>query len=226
MCFENLLSAGPGGGGSMPKGKKIDADAESDLVKQHKQLNHDYLEELNAAVTLVRGHEQCDDLINLPPLELGKGGTLAPFTMSQYDKVLKDKLAQSFDCGGNMFWVDPFFAVLYGIPYSMKRVLSVANHRFATPSPFPFPIAIPIKAHVKDWKPMDHKGALQHQTPEEMIHAWYFALARDIKEQKEHSVIQEWKRFALSMPLSFLKKTHRQGLSESDSMYFEQYDFR
>ena len=194
-------------------------------AKQHTELNKDYLEALNAAVMLVRQHEQFDDLINVQPLDIGKGGTSSPFNACLYDKAMKDKSAGSYVCGGNIFWVDPFFSVLYGIPYSKVKVLKVANHRFARPAAFPFPISIPVKT-LADWKPMDHKGALEHQTPEEMLHAWYFAVARDIEAQADMVVLQEWRRFALTTPMSFLMKEQRPGVNDSDVMYFEQYDFR
>ena len=68
--------------------------------------------------------------------------------------------------------------------------------------------------------PLGPEGALRFANPPEMLHAMWFAVARDIDDCKDNNVLQDWRRVFLTCSMDF------QILETDTDIYFEQERLR
>lgn len=96
-----------------------------------------------------------------------------------------------YQAASNLAWLNPHYSTLAGIPYNKDAVLRMASHTFAKPGRFPFPLVVACKG--EGFNPLDFKGALRTATPEEVLHAFYFAVARDVRAGANEGLLEQWR---------------------------------
>ena len=123
-----------------------------------------------------------------------------------------------YEAPGNIGWINEKFATITGVPCNKSLVLRLSNHKFAQPSPFTEPLVIAVDN--ASFNPLNHKGGLTSVSPEELLHAWYFAVERDILQKKPTSVIEGWLKMARSVVLHF------EIMNSEDALYYRCFNMR
>lgn len=72
----------------------------------------------------------------------------------------------------------------------------------------------------KEFDPMSHRGSLLRVSPEEPIHAWVLAVARDIDAKVDRSVLDLWAHSALTTTFHF------EVLESEDDKYYRAANLR
>lgn len=175
-------------------------------------MNKEYFDELAQAVQSIFDHADFKDIVRAPPLTIGEGGSVAAYDHSVCKETLKT--SEEHTAGGNLFWLNLLYSTMRGIPYNHKSIELASNSLFATPSRCrPLVIALPdAEANV-----LEQMGAMQCVSPEEELHAWVWAVHRDLKAGKS---LKEWKKMALSQPMTF------QVISSDDDKYYKTCNMR
>ncbi len=105
-----------------------------------------------------------------------------------------------YEAGCNLFWVSAFYTPSPGIPINPASVDNLMDHHFAKPtSPHPLVLGVPDVAY----DPMAHHGSLRSCSPYEVIHAYLFAIVRDMRAGCDATVLQSWLNGALSTTIKF-----------------------
>ena len=68
------------------------------------------------------------------------------------------------------------------------------EHDFQTPARFPGMLYISVPSVT--YEPLQHKGAFQSASPEEIRAAFLLAFARDIAAGAPESVVRDWMKFS------------------------------
>jgi hypothetical protein len=70
--------------------------------------------------------------------------------------------------------------------------------------PKDFPEKIEIAAESQTWDASSHFGSWKRTTPDEIIHAFIIAIARDVKANAKDAILKSWRLHVLSATFSFL----------------------
>ena len=107
-----------------------------------------------------------------------------------------------YTTGINIFWHDWNYTATPGIPLRNNAVDALFEHYFQTPARFPGMLYISVPSPT--YAPLEHKGALQSVSPEEIRAAFLFAFARDVAAGAPESVLREWIKLSLSCTATFV----------------------
>ena len=101
---------------------------------------------------------------------------------------------QEYEAGCVLPWVNEMFIALgaTAVPFNRESVRSTTGISFATPQRLSgLEVAVPDAK----FNPLDHRGALRLVSPPEPLHAWWWAVARDVDDE---SKLQQWATCARS----------------------------
>jgi hypothetical protein len=104
-------------------------------------------------------------------------------------------------CGANLFWQDFLGTVVPGVPENPRAVTEYMNHYFAKPARLPHEIVIAVESD--GFNPLSRKGGLIRVSPEEPVHAWALAVARDIDLRVDDNVLKQWRYHSLTVTFHF-----------------------
>ena len=145
----------------------------------------------------VKSHADFSNVVNEMPLGLGEAlsdaelkkrrvGYKAAFDADSYAGVFQSTLV--FECGGNFFWVDHSKTTHSCVPPNLKGVHMLRDRDFAQPCRYPG--VLKIRVPTKKWNPLEHLGAMQSMSPEEVGLAYMMAMSRDHGNPEK---MKEWK---------------------------------
>ena len=114
-----------------------------------------------------------------PALPLGKGGFREGFNFDKYskclrsqgalDEVLKSGDRVSYECAGNVAWINELYAPLPGIPMNYDHVQAIANDVYGSPSKVGN-VSLVVAVESDTWDPMRHLGSMRLASPMETLH--------------------------------------------------------
>jgi hypothetical protein len=162
-----------------------------------------YIERLADAWNIIQDHYVFNAIQSELPLGItanaDESGNQHPFDLEAYRKALATSSA-TYTAGINLFWVDIQWSPTPGVPLRISAIEQMSNTTFKTPCPInDVHIAVPGP----DFDPLTHKGALLRVSPEEVTGAIVLAIARDITNNEDDSVLRQWKRTVLSTTGTF-----------------------
>lgn len=124
----------------------------------------------------------------------------AVFDEEEMKKALA-KAGGTYTAAGNFFWLDVMYTTLRGVPFNKRNIKLMVDHQFAKPSVFSAPLEIALT----DGKCIEPKGSWRCVTPEEKLHAFVWAIARDIESSETNDkIIKEWVKMSLSVSFKFI----------------------
>ena len=187
-----------------------------------KSINAGYLAEVSDKVSTILNHKVFKNIATEHPLEIKKGnapkhggGIAATFKYAHFKAALDD--VGTYEATGNFWWQNPVSTLNPNIPINRKSVLSLADHHFSTPARIPIPLAVGFM-HTND-NPLATAGEWKRITPEEMVHAFIFGVARSIDEGTDEH-LPEWKRHMLTVSYSW------QLFESEEAMFWRSITFR
>ena len=145
-----------------------------------------------------------DGIRNAPPIPrgvvdpiTGKTGYKDVFTQTKFKS---DMLAAGIsEQAGNFFYQNSFLVPLAGVPLNRQSMDILRDRNFKEPIAFPDKLLVAIPGAGYDAGA--HLGAWQHITPEELIHAYILAVARDTDD---HAKMKTWRYHLLTVTFSFV----------------------
>ena len=147
----------------------------------------------------VQNHDLFRGIESEPPSSIDKGGGQRPFSQKDLDTICAEE--DSYTCNINLAWIDWNYSATPGIPIRAGAVGQVVKQVFEKPKGVP---QVEIAMPERDFKPLNHKGALKWVSPEEITSAFLMAVARDIKNSESNEILQEWKNYMLSTTARFM----------------------
>ncbi len=177
-------------------------------------LNKEYLEQYYEAVQLV--HESFRNIRKMQPKGISEGGHAAVFDQDTFEKAMNGPGEyQAACCIG---WINEKFAAIHGVPYNKEMILTLSNHQFSDPSHFP--VALQVVVEDAQTKPLERKGSLCSVTPEELIHAFYWAVARDIKNSVSQDIMDKWEHVMRTTMFHFTI------VKDNEQLYYRVFNLR
>lgn len=144
------------------------------------------------------------DIKEADPLKISEGGFVAPFSRAEYKKAMEGSSSSpQYHCGVNIFWLDPKFMAMPGVPFQQRVISDLADFYFAKGAQISPTKATIYIATTTESDPLAHKGSLQRVSPPEYVFAVYEALRRRI-ESKKGPPLEEWRKLLTSWPATFL----------------------
>jgi hypothetical protein len=161
---------------------------------------------LHAALAVLSACDLLADISTESPLNMAAknlaeaSGLQAPFAQGSYDASMSKN--SEYTAGINIFWHDWNYTAIPGIPLRSNAVDALLEHYFQTPARFPGMLYISVPSPT--YAPLEHKGALQSVSPEEIRAAFSIAFARDVAAGAPESVVREWIKSSLSCTATFV----------------------
>ena len=140
------------------------------------------------------------DIRSEAPLKFGHGGFKQPFSKQVCTTSLG--AVGKFECAGNLSWVNESWSAIHGVPFNNNFIMKMANHVFAKPAPLSVPLMVPVPD--KDFDVLGHKGSLKYAVPAEMLHAFWWALGRDLDNDAPEAVLEQWRVCILTQTMQFI----------------------
>ena len=138
---------------------------------------------MHVALAVLHANDLLADMCAESPLHVavdssveGASGLQSPFAQGSYEASMSKN--SEYTAGINIFWHDWNYTATPGIPLRSNAVDALLEHYFQTPARFPGMLY--ISAPSPTYAPLEHKGALQSVSPEEIRAAFLFAFARDV----------------------------------------------
>ncbi len=190
--------------GKSPGKKRKHDETDRVAVADDPGVNAEYLAEFAEALETVKTNRHFKGITEAPPvgidMNLGtRSGVQHAFTLENYTAAMT--AAKSYECGCNLFWLSLHFTTLCGVPYNKGVISKACDHMFAAPTRCPT-LSVAI-THI-GFNPLEHKGALEPVSPEELFHAWIWAVHRDIQNLEGADTLCAWKHMALTTPMKFV----------------------
>jgi len=161
---------------------------------------------VHAALAVLHACDLLADMCAESPLHIAvdssaeASGLQAPFAQGSYEASMSKN--SEYTAGINIFWHDWNYTATPGIPLRNNAVDALLEHYFRTPARFPGMLYISVPSPTD--APLEHQGALQSVSPEEIRAAFLFAFARDVAAGAPESVLREWMKFSLSCTATFV----------------------
>jgi len=199
----------------MSKARKCDAagtkwqdDLADKLSISSDMANQKLYATMQTEMDIINAHPECKNLSSMNPLQIGKGGSQAPYDADEYKDAMKTR--KRYRCAGNMFWVNMHRTASPGIPLATSRIQMATSYFFETDdAECDVVIAVPSE----EYDPMSHRGALISCSPEEFKFGLISTFSAAVKK-KDLARIKAWKNVALTCQFEF------RILITQDDIYF------
>lgn len=177
--------------------KKAGAAEPVNLPLPKSTAGDEYLVEYSKALDTIKAHKVFKDVGQEMPVGLDS----KVFDPDECRKALAKGGPGEYVAVGNIFWLDLMYCTMRGVPANVPNIKLMTEHQFKEPKTFNDPLEVALTA--ANQSVMDSRGTLQSVTPEEKIHAFVWAIHRDIEAQRPDSVIKLWLNAARSTMLRF-----------------------
>ena len=169
--------------------------------------NAGHFERLQLAIDQIEAHPVMEGIKGAPPIP--RGGLDPRTGKSGYKEVFNPitvaadlKAAGASEMAGNFFWQNSFLTPLAGIPFNSRAMELLQERNFKDPTAFPDKLLIAVNGPEADIA--GSKGSWQHVTPDEIIHSYLFAIARDAAMPENHARMKNWRFFLLTASFNFI----------------------
>ena len=205
----------PYAGGPLAGGPPEIAVLRLDLqLGEQEPHNAAYLLKLRDALDVIFGHPIFGGIANELPLDISAdaaGGCQAPY--KDADFMISLRVHKLYICAANFFWANHAYSPSAGVPIRDTAVRHIMATSFSEPVSFPGFLSVSCLAVSSA---LDARGALESFTPDELRHAYIFAICRDVDAAMHDGdpsagdlVLRSWRRFCLSTTISFhLHESH------------------
>ena len=154
----------------------------------HANANAEHLATVEDAIaTVVNKAEIFGDIMKEGPLERGvkdqisgREGYKDHFTKATYKATME--ATSLVELAANLFSMVLKFSATPGVPINVTPTNNLRDPEFQDPVPYPDKIRIAVPD--KKWPAWEHIGEWKASPPEEMVHAYLLAIARDVTAQK------------------------------------------
>lgn len=200
-----------------PKRKSIDSADAAPPPTVTDEVNKEYLTNLAAALKRVQDAKEFKGIIQKDPLGIGgkSKGFQAAFSATDCQIALKS--AGVYQCAGNIWWINMTSAPVQGVPYNYANVMKLKNHHFGEgPTRMPFPLVVAVDSET--YRVHTNKGGLVCCSPEEILHAYVFAVDDAICNKSAN--LKEWADVGLAATMTF------EILPSSEDRYFRAINLR
>ena len=141
---------------------------------------------------------------DMPPLEIGAGGTQATFNQKDMERVLGASGAHNYKASGNFMWQSFTWLANHRVPVNMGQVREL--HRFTfkhddPPNELGFDIVIALESATT--KVMEHKGALHRISTPEPVIAVLLAIAKAVRDGNDEEILMRWRKIILTSSFQF-----------------------
>lgn len=158
-------------------------------------------------LTIINNCSTFANIQNLDPIKVADGGVVAPFSPQDFKKAMERQgggAAQQYHCGINVFWLDPNWMAMPGVPLQQRVISELADFFYSSSGPTMAQKATIYVAVQPEYDPLAHKGSLQRVSPPEYVFAIYEALRRRIEnKEKGAATLATWKQLLTSWPATF-----------------------
>ncbi|CAK0865292.1 unnamed protein product, partial [Prorocentrum cordatum] len=175
---------------------------------QKKTMNADYNANIQELVKTITDHPAFANIQSLDPLPINRevpdGGGVG-FQVA-FDQALCDAAmatAKQYQCGANIFWADCLNVAAKGVPCRHRTTEALAEFLYPdgeAPGYYEGIIIVNVSGGKVDKKDLGTYGLI---SPEEAVHAAYWACARDIRAGKSDDVLAAWKTLFLTVTMKF-----------------------
>lgn len=169
--------------------------------------NASHVQRLQLAIEKIEAHPVMEGIKEAPPIprggldpRTGKHGYKEVFNPTTMAADLK--AAGTSEMAGNFFWQNSFLTPLAGIPFNSRAMELLQERNFKDPTAFPDKLLIAVSGPEADIA--GTKGSWQHVTPDEIIHSYLFAIARDAVLPDNNARMKDWRFFLLTTSFSFI----------------------
>jgi len=168
-------------------------------------------------VDLAYGHAAFAGLTQSDPLkftssEEDASAFIAPFHMPTAASSLEKN--GEYMCGINLAWIDPFFAPCPKVPIAWASVQTIYDTYFKSGKGFGKDLAleVPILECEVSTNFMAERGTLKHVSPDEIIMAFFMAVAENIRNGVSEDILQNWIYHFQSAPCMFVKVPRKEDI--------------
>ena len=197
----------PGGvGGGDGSSGGINAQIADSVIQEH-GVNSIVLDTVLDARQTVLDQPLFSDVAGLKPGNINDGTShMAAYDEEQANGALKD--FGTYLAGANLFWIDIMNNINSGVPISMNSINQLVDRFFAAP-PAAFPGTVTVGV-ITGESVNAASGKLVRISPEEMLYAYFIGAAKSIEaNQGDDNLVSNWKKVALSVPMSFVRCTNQ-----------------
>ena len=170
-------------------------------------LNADVWIKHRENVETVLQSEMFEGVADRMPLEIDAGegvdsGCMAPFNKEQGMAALAK--TGRYMCAINLLWVDVYYTASGAVPILWASVEEIQKSYFSKPAGFmKLPIEIGVFAGQVEKGQFGEFGKWPRVSSEEVVMAWFAAVAADITANKAPSTLKKWLDHLLSTPAAF-----------------------
>ena len=153
-------------------------------------INGKYFDDLATAMSVVLAHKLFSRTLKALPKE--KGGIIEPLSEATFQ-------SGEVIVGANLASINEAHLVLPGVPMQQTKIDKLRNHFFKAPAR---PDGVVVGYIGDDFPIVNQLGSWTCVSPVETIHAFWAAVAQDIKGNNK-STIEEWAVMARTTPVKF-----------------------
>jgi hypothetical protein len=154
--------------------------------------------------------------MNALPLSIGEGGSQEPFDQDSFKKVMES--GESYTCGINFMWSGHKLRAMAGVPISHRAInVFLTSNRFEN---YKFSSVIEIAADNKEYKPLEHKGALLRLSAPEESFALIWQIKKDIENNVPVEELKKWRTCLLNVSARFIR------VESAEDRWWHEYNYR
>ena len=179
--------------GSAAKRQKVVAIEKAD------PMNAPHMHKLQSALDRIMAHEVFESVASMKPLPIGEGGTEAPFDGKAFKSAIDRE--GSYKSAGSFWWVRQHRCAggFAKVPINQSAIDNLSSYHFTSvPAKFPSDIVVAV-----DSDSTIEFGKLDRLSPDELEHAFIFAIARQIDAGATNEELLAWRRVSLTVTISF-----------------------
>ena len=176
-----------------PKNKKSSPETKpSPETLALENINGKYFDDLATTMSVVMGHKSFGRTLKALPKD--KGGIIEPLSEATFK-------SGEVVVGANLASINEAQLVLPGVPLQPTKIDKLRNHFFKDPAR---PDGVVVGYIGDDFPIISQLGSWTCVSPVEFLHAFWAAVAQDIKDNKK-ALIDEWAVMARTTPVKFKK---------------------
>ena len=172
--------------------------------------------EVEHNLDVIRKHKVFKDIMDAEPLPIAAGGNQAPFNQDNFQQVMHS--GESYTCGINFMWIGHKLRAMAGVPISHRAInMFLTSNRFEN---YKFSSVIEIAADNKEYKPLEHKGALLRLSAPEESFALIWQIKKDIENNVPTEKLKKWRTCLLTVTARFMI------VESAEDRWWHEYNYR
>ena len=186
--------------------------------------NSGLLARINEAVTYICSHKEFRNIDAAMPLTTKEGASGAPYSQQAFKQAMTFGHQAIYTCHINLFWLDPQFIAMTGVPIREEAVNQAIDNLFVSSQCIAFPSVLEVAAQdPESFDATAHKGALKRVSPPEEFFAFRVRMEKDLKkasDQLDKDTPRRYRKVVLDVSAKFLV------LKTRNDMWWHEYTLR